>query len=164
MCPRLTGLEKNTRSHARLLCACLAVMVGGGTSGCQEQTAPRGDSSATHDLAVSEMGPPDTWTPSVEGAPIPDTSAPTRTIRYVDADVADVHLASATPDCIDYDPATKTCGSGSATVYKTMKDVKAFLNTLVDGVDAATILFDGNDTWKANYTADACTTDSWSGS
>lgn len=44
---------------------------------------------------------------------------------YVDADITDTNVASATPDCTNYDPFAYACSGGSASAYKTIADINA---------------------------------------
>jgi len=69
------------------------------------------------------------------------------TIYYVDSSITDTNVASATPDCTNYDPAAFTCGGGSASAYKTMADVNAKTFSSDDQ-----ILFRKGQTWREQLT------------
>jgi hypothetical protein len=42
---------------------------------------------------------------------------------YVDNTIADINVASDTPDCTDYDAMTFSCGLGTGIVYASLADV-----------------------------------------
>ena len=70
-------------------------------------------------------------------------------IRYVDPSIADIHLSSAIPDCVEYSPNSGSCADGSSKAYRTTKDVNNFINTLESG-DTASIYFKRGGIWTIN--------------
>lgn len=69
------------------------------------------------------------------------------TIYYVDNTITDTHVASATPDCTNYDPVAFTCGGGSASAYATIADINASTFQPDDQ-----ILFRKGQTWREQLT------------
>jgi Right handed beta helix region len=74
-------------------------------------------------------------------------------VRYVDANLHDAHLNSATSDCQNYDPSSGSCSGGSAAAFATTADVNKFINSLQSG-DTAKIHFQRGDTWVINNSED----------
>jgi len=66
---------------------------------------------------------------------------------YVDSSLIDTNVASGTADCTTYNPSNYTCGSGSASAYKTLADVSA--RTFSPG---DSILFKKGDSWEGTIT------------
>jgi parallel beta-helix repeat protein len=65
------------------------------------------------------------------------------TIYYVDNSVTDTHVASATPDCTNYNPTTYTCSGGSGRAFKTIADIN--VSSFSPGNQ---ILFRRGQTWR----------------
>jgi parallel beta-helix repeat protein len=64
-------------------------------------------------------------------------------IYYVDNTIADINVASATPDCTTYNPSTFVCGTGSAIAFATVADIDAKAFNPGD-----TILFRRGEIWR----------------
>jgi hypothetical protein len=62
---------------------------------------------------------------------------------YVDPNITDTYVGSATPDFVTYNPITFSTSTGSDRVYKTLADV----NMLSDLVPGSNILFRKGSTW-----------------
>ena len=69
------------------------------------------------------------------------------TTYYVDNTITDTHVASATPDCTNYDPIAFTCSGASASAYKTIADINAGSFNPDDQ-----ILFRKGQTWREQLT------------
>jgi len=80
-------------------------------------------------------------------APITSPTAPgsgaSGAIYYVDSTIPDIHVASATPDCSNYNPTTFHCSGGSAVVYATIADI----NT-IKFAPGSQILFRRGQIWR----------------
>lgn len=69
------------------------------------------------------------------------------TTYYVDNTITDTHVASATPDCSNYDPSTFACSGGFASAYATVADINAGSFSAGDQ-----ILFRKGQTWHEQFT------------
>jgi len=81
-------------------------------------------------------------TAPITSPPAPGSGA-SGTTYYVDSTIPDLHVASATPDCSNYNPATFHCGGGSAVGYATIADI----NT-IKFAPGSQILFRRGQIWR----------------
>ena len=70
------------------------------------------------------------------------------TTYYVDNTITDTNVASATPDCTNYNLTTYTCSGGSASAFATIADINAF-SALAPG---DSVLFRKGQTWREQLT------------
>jgi hypothetical protein len=78
---------------------------------------------------------------------------------YVDNSISDTYSGSATPDCTNYNPSTFACSGGSASAYNSLDDVDAFVASLSNGTDTATIYWRRGRTWTLTSNSDAINID-----
>jgi hypothetical protein len=78
---------------------------------------------------------------------------------YVDNSISDTYSGSATPDCTNYNPSTFACSGGSASAYNSLDDVDAFVDSLSNGTDTATIYWRRGRTWTLTSNSDAINID-----
>ena len=106
--------------------------------------AASGTLNAAVNIAANAGETPQTVPLSGTGsAAVVSSSAGSGNIYYVDNTIADINVASATPDCTTYNPTTYVCGTGSAIAFATVADISSKAFNPGD-----TILFRRGEIWR----------------
>ncbi|MGO9636909.1 MAG: choice-of-anchor D domain-containing protein, partial [Terracidiphilus sp.] len=121
----INGANANSYSQTN---TCGASVAAGGSCAITVTFSPA--ASGTLNAAVSIAANADEITQTVPlsgtgSAAVASSSAGSGNIYYVDNTIADINIASATPDCTTYNPTTYVCGTGSANAFATVADISS---------------------------------------